>query len=151
MCSRRRTGFLGPWIPALRSFTVTVIVVDAPGATHTGEKLLESPLKNDHMSPVDDVTELSKAWVTALRFALAVTDGAPVEGYGPISSGLSSHSPGLTSGSLSVTFALSPFIAARRRPPGVEPGRDIGVAREVLEVEGHRCTSRNARLELTRL
>ena len=71
---------------------------------------MDSPLKDDHRSPVDDVIQGSKAWVTALRLALAVTSGAPEAGYGPISAGLSSHNPGLTSGSLKVTLALSPSI-----------------------------------------
>src|ERR1700728_4325449 len=102
------------------------MVADAPGATYVGEKPLVSPLISDHRSPVEDVIHGSKARVTALRSALAVAAGAPVDGYGPISEGLSSHVPELISGSLRVTVALSPCIDPDVPTPSLVPGERSG-------------------------
>src|ERR1700723_801689 len=85
-----------------------------PARTYTGVNVLVRPLRADHRSPVDEVTAGSNARVTAVSDPDAVAAGAPEAGYGPISSGLTDHTPGLTSGSDSVRLAESPEVTPGR-------------------------------------
>ena len=79
---------------------LTVIVAEWPASTYTGVKPCVMPLASLQRSPVDGVTVMSKALVTASNDALVVTDGAPDVVYGPSSLGLRYHRPGVTSPSV---------------------------------------------------
>jgi hypothetical protein len=73
---------------------VIVMVLDAPGGIYTGWKTPLPRFEHSHAFPVEVVTCVSKAIVTAFTVAVARPAGAPALPYGPISVGTSAHSPG---------------------------------------------------------